>query len=302
MAEISDKLKAEFEKVCSLKYQDQAKFFLNAFFTEVGSKGDLIYEQWQKFIELDKQQWNALPEGKKSEVWTEGNALDEFWSHKLLECIGKTLSVVQFRQEFKKIDANVDKKMGMVEFLLWEHNQTVKELLLRPQGSGDGSEIAQAQALLDEVSKAFAEAEKKKNDLEKAEAELKAELAKLKEQEDAYNAKTEELKVKSEGAGVAAMRAKNELAQHLGEDPLPLRKAKLSTEAATKKAERARVIAEKAVEVCAQRLAEAEAYLHAQMAKGGGPTLGTFFWMDRELKEKKKYLPTSGKQVKVLGM
>jgi len=165
MAEISDKHKAEFEKVCGLKYQDQAKYFLNAFWTEVGSHGNLIFDQWQKFIELDKQQWNALPEGKKSEVWVEGNALDEFWSHKLLENIGKTLSVVQFRQEFKKIDANVDKKMGIVEFLLWEHNQTVKELLLRPQGSGDGSEIAKAQALLDEVSKSFAEAEKKETGL-----------------------------------------------------------------------------------------------------------------------------------------
>jgi len=285
-----------------MKYQDQAKFFLNAFWTELGSKGELIFEQWQKFIELDKQQYNALPEGKKAEVWTEGSALDEFWSHKYLETIGKTLSVVQFRQEFKKIDANTDKKMGMVEFLLWEYAQTVKELLLRPQGSGDGSEVLKAQALLDEVSKSFAEAEKKKNELEKAEAELKAELAKLKEQEDAYNAKTEELKVKSEGAGVSAMRAKNELAQHLGEDPLPLRKAKLSTEAATKKAEKARALAEKAVEECAKRLEEAEAYLKEQMAKGGGPTLGTFFWMDRELKEKKKFMPTSGKQVKVLGM
>ena len=35
----------------------------------------------------------------------------------------------------------------------------------------------------------------------------------MKVQEAAYNAKTEELKSKSEGGGVAALRAKNELAQ-----------------------------------------------------------------------------------------
>jgi len=304
MAEqLNDKQRADFEKVCNMKYQDQGKFFLNAFWIEVGKEAETIYQQWQKFIDLDKQQYNALPEGKKAEVWCEGNALDEFWSHKLLETIGKTLSVVQFRQEFKKIDANTDKKMGFVEFLLWEHKQTVRELLFRPQGSGEGAaEIAKAQALLDDVSKAFADAEKRHNELTAAEAELKAEFSKLKEQEDAYNSKSEELKSKSEGSGVAAMRAKNELAQHLAEDPLPLRKAKLSTEAATKKAEKARGVAEKAVEECGKKVAEAEAFLAALIARGGGPTLGTFFWMDRELKEKKKYMPTSGKEVKLVGM
>jgi len=256
-------------------------------------KEESIYIAWQKFLDLDKQQWSALPEGKKSETWTEGNALDEFWSHKFLEVTGKTLSVVEFRKEFQKIDANVDKKMGIVEYLLWEHKLTVKELLLRPQGSGDATEIIKAQKMLDEVSAAFADAEKRKKELEQAEAELKKELAALKEQEDAYAKKTQELTAKSEGAGVSAMRAKNELAQHLAEDPLPLRKAKLSTEAATKKAERARAKQEEAVAECAKRLTEAEEYLQAIIARGSGPALGTLWWIERELKEKKKYLPTN---------
>ena len=82
------------------------------------------------------------------------------------------------------------------------------------------------------------------------EAALKA----VKAEEDAYNAKTQELQTKSEGAhhstyccclmaqiggGVAGMRAKNELAQHLSEDPLPLRRAKISAESAVKRNERA---------------------------------------------------------------
>eukprot|EP01123_Difflugia_compressa_P008359 TRINITY_DN2467_c0_g1_i1.p1 TRINITY_DN2467_c0_g1~~TRINITY_DN2467_c0_g1_i1.p1 ORF type:complete len:324 (-),score=69.11 TRINITY_DN2467_c0_g1_i1:109-1017(-) len=301
MSDLNERQKGEFEKVCHLKYSDQAKFYLNAFWTELGPKAETVFEQYKKFIELDKQQYSALPEGKKPEVWTEGSSLDEFWSHKFLENIGKTLSVVQFRQEFKKIDANTDKQMGMIEFLIWEHNQSVKELLMRPQGSGDGKELIEAQALLDEVSKTFAEAEKKKNELAAAEAELKSELAKLQEQEEAHAAKTKQLQEKSEGSGVQAMRAKNELAQHLAEDPLPLRKAKLSTEAASKKTERARTAAEHALDQCANRLAEAEAFLKEQMAKGGGPQLGTFYWMDRELQEKKKFMPKSGKEVKLVG-
>jgi len=73
-----------------------------------------------------------------------------------------------------------------------------------------------------------------------AKAELEAALAELKAQEDAYNQKTEDLKRKSEEGGVVSRnRAKNELAQHLGEDPLPLRRAKINQEAAVRKAERA---------------------------------------------------------------
>jgi len=288
---MEDRAKADFEKVCCSKYQDQAKFFLNAFWVEISKNTEDVYVAWQKFLDLDKQQWSALPEAKRSETWTEGNALDEFWSHKFLETVGKTMSVVEFRKEFQKIDANVDKKMGMVEYLLWEHKQTVKELINRPQGSGDGGEIIKAQRLLDEVSAAFADAEKRKKELADAEADLKKELAALKEQEDSYNAKTKDLTTKSEGSGVSAMRAKNELAQHLAEDPLPLRKAKLSTEAATKKAERARLKQEEAVAECAKRLADAEAFLQSLMAQGNGPALGTLWWIDRELKEKKKYLP-----------
>jgi chromosome segregation ATPase len=281
----------DFERVCSLKYQDQAKFFLNAFWSDLSSKGEDIYLVWQKFVDLDKQQWSALPEGKRSETWSEGCSLDEFWSHKLLEINGNTMSVVEFRTEFKKIDTNVDKRMGIVEYLLWTYKQTVKTLLERPQGSGDASEIIKAQKMLDEVSAAFADAEKRKKELAVAEAELKKELATLKEQEESYNNKTKELTTKAEGSGVSAMRAKNELAQHLAEDPLPLRKAKLSTEAATKKAERARTKQEEAVQECAKRLEDAEAYLHTVISKGSGPALGTLWWIERELKEKKKYLP-----------
>jgi len=135
----------------------------------------------------------------------------------------------------------------------------------------------------------------KKNEAIAAENELKAALAALKEQEDAYQKKKEELTAKAEGGGVAAMRAKNELAQHLAEDPLPLRKAKLTTEAATKKAEKARKAAEDAAEAAAKKLQEAEEYLNEVKARAGGETRGTYWWLDREIQERKKFMPKTGK-------
>jgi len=47
-----------------------------------------------------------------------------------------------------------------------------------------------------------------------------------------------------QGGGIQQNKAKNEFAQHLVEDPLPLRKAKNTTEAAKKKADKTKEIAE----------------------------------------------------------
>jgi len=127
----------------------------------------------------------------------------------------------------------------------------------------------------------------------------------LKAQEDAFNNKTEELKRKSEtGSVVQVSKAKNELAQHLSSDPLPLRRAKLNNEAAVRKAERAskaaeeaveraekaRVDAEEAVEDARRKVAEAEAYLEEVRNKPGSAQ-GQIWWMQEELNAQKAYLP-----------
>merc|ERR1712137_390294 len=86
-------------------------------------------------------------------------------------------------------------------------------------------------------------------------------------EEKAYNDKKEELERKSTEGGVVSMnKAKNELAQHLAEDPLPLRRAKITAEAAVKRAEKAskisadaRASAEASAEAASKARQEAEA-------------------------------------------
>jgi len=112
--------------------------------------------------------------------------------------------------------------------------------------------------------------------------------------------KKQNLKKRSEDPNLGVVqknKAKNELAQHLSEDPLPLRKAKLTTEAATKKAEKARIAAEESAAIAEQKLREAEGkfddaqrYLEEIRSRTGGGE-GALWWLDRELKEAKKYLP-----------
>jgi len=154
-----------------------------------------------------------------------------------------------------------------------------------------------------------------------AEEELRRALEELHAQENAYNNKKQELERKSEDNNLGVVqrnKAKNELAQHLSEDPLPLRRAKLTTEAATKKAEKARLAAEEAqrrseqaaveakkaqhaaeeatevarekAQEMEQKFAEAEAFLEEVKSRPGGGQ-GAIWWIGRELAEAKKYMP-----------
>jgi uncharacterized membrane protein len=133
-------------------------------------------------------------------------------------------------------------------------------------------------------------------------------------QEDARNKKTEELKAKGEDQNlgvVARNKAKNELAQHLAEDPLPLRKAKITLEAATKRAAKATAVAEEAkavsdaaaaaaakraadaqasavaadaaVKEAERQLEEAQAYLEKVKRESDGAGQGSIWWLQRDL-------------------
>ncbi len=75
------------------------------------------------------------------------------------------------------------------------------------------------------------------------------------------------------------------------QDPLPLRKAKITLEAAVKKADKAAIAAEAAVEEARVKFDEAQAYLE-KVKKGGSPK-GALWWMERELLEARAYLPKS---------
>jgi len=187
---------------------------------------------------------------------------------------------------------------------------------------GDNSaEIAEAQRLFEQALEACREAEHQAETARQAEAEarrqeapfkaaleeLEAAVSEVKAQEDTYNRKAEDLRRLSQQGGVVQQnKAKNELAQHLAEDPLPLRKAKITLEAARKKAEKARApfeaatkiaeaardAAERALEDAQEKVAAAEAFLEEVKKKPGTPH-GQIWWMERELQEQKKFLPSS---------
>jgi len=95
---------------------------------------------------------------------------------------------------------------------------------------------------------------------------LRAAVEDLKKQEEDYKTKVSTLEGRTQDSSLSTVqksKAVNELAQLKGEDPLPLRKAKITQEAALRKVEKERKAAETATAAATQK---AEASAAAQKA------------------------------------
>jgi len=182
--------------VTKKNYADQAKFFLNAFWPEHSDKAEEVWGFWVKIVALD------LGKGK------EGNELDEFNAHRFLEQLKETKTVIEMRNSFKEIDLDNNKRMALIEYLVFKYKVSIKVLLSRPQGTNE--DLVKAQKALDEVNAEIARIEGKKTELEKASA----------------------------GSGVKAMQAKNELQQLLTADNTSLNRILLTAEATIRKAQK----------------------------------------------------------------
>jgi len=331
----------QFKAFTAKKYSDQAIAFLNAYWDEVNNDRESLWDQTNQFIELDHES------GK------EGCDLDEFNAHRFLEKLGETKTVKQMRDELREIDMDFNKRMALIEYFLWSYKKTVSDFVEKPQGGVDPEELAEAQRLLDEVKRTLhesqeaaeiagqreAEATAAANEarareqealdseapFKKAQEELNEALEEVRKQEEDYKRKTDSLRARSEDMSLGVVqrnKASNELAQLLAQDPLPLRQAKISLEAAERKADRlrkpfkeareraelaraeaeraaeeaqeARREADNAVDECNRKYEEAERYLKEIMSKPSVPH-GQIWWFERELEEARKYMPTKVK-------
>jgi len=237
----------------------------------------------------------------------EGNELDEFWSHKFLESLGETLTIIQLREKLRKIDLDANGKMALLEYLMFKYSKGISEVLNAPQGGNEEElkkaqeELTAVQNALDTLTKKLEEQRIAEESVKRAEEELKSAVRELQQQEDSYKMKIEDLTRKStqETSIVAKNKASQELAQLKQENPLPLRKAKITQEAALRKVEKQRKEVEEAtrsveaaVQKTEEKMLEAQNYLQ-EIKRKGGVSYGTIFWLERELKEAKKYLPKS---------
>jgi len=335
---MASKNTVQFTDLSHLPYADQAKWFLNGFWKSEGQNdAELIWGFAHKFADLDQQ--------KKKQ----GNVLDEFWIHKFLEEIKDTHTVIALREKLRSSGMLVNgKHVSLLEYLAFRYNKGLEEIVNSPQGDNQeevekaSALLAQAQGLVEEVQRQLEqekvalqkqreqEAASKKQqealkaaeeEVKKAEAAQQAAVAELKSQEEAYATlvSTLETKSKDQSTGlVSRNKAAAELAQVKSEDPLPLRKAKISQEATLRKVEKERKVAEdrraeadaalesakqataqaeakaaevaRAVQEAEDKLQEAQNFLE-EVKNKGGVAHGAIWWMEREIAEAKKYMP-----------
>ena len=292
LAGATDELKLQ--ALSTKTYKDQAIWFLNAFWHRVEKDAELIWKYVNRMVELD------APKGKN------GNELDEMMAHRFLETFDETMTVRQMRENLRSVGVERVRFVPLSHFLIFRFGFDWHALVNATQGDNQ-AEVEEAQRRLNEVQAAFVEVQatakasaEREAEAKRAQEELTAALLELKAQEDAYNNKKADLERKSEEGGVVSRnKAKAELAQHLAEDPLPLRRAKINQEAAVRKADKAaaeaelaRVAAEAALAEAERRLADAQAYLDEVRSKPGSAQ-GALWWIDRELHEARAYLPAS---------
>jgi len=296
--------------LCARKYKEQSIWFLNAYWHKLEKEAENLWNYSAKMASLDLQKG------------ADGNEVDEMNMHRFLEHFKETQTVAEMRDSLRStgaITGNI-KNFPVTFYYLFKYKSDWHQLVNASQGDNQ-KEVEEAQRKLDMVSKALKDSEEraseakaketesknKEKEAKAAQQELEAALKELKAQEDEFNNKTNTLKTKSEDEGssvVARNKAKNELSQHLASDPLPLRKAKITQEAAVKKADKAtqaasdalkaaiaaKDAAEAAVEETQKKFEEAEAYLREVKSKPGSAQ-GQIWWLERELHEKKKFLP-----------
>jgi len=263
------------------------------------------------------------------------------------------MTALELKNELRQIDVDANGQMALLEFLLFQYKRGVKACLTNPQGGGPEEQkaLAEAQAKLEALQRAAedlqvqlerqkkaeaaakdAEAQAKAaedlavaahNKLLAAEEEAKAAAAELQRQEDDFKNKCSALdaKTKDQSTGqVARNKAVQELAQLKGQDPLPLRKAKITQDAAVRKVEAERKVAEAARQKAEERrqsaekeraaaeeqttkveaaladteakAKEASAFLEELKQRAGVPH-GAIWWMQREVQEARRFMPKS---------
>ena len=109
---------AKFHELTEKNYKGQACWAMNAFWNDgLKEEAERIWGFVRKCEELDEK--------KKKE----GNELDELQAHRFLEAVGETLTVIALRDRLRKIDLDMNRRMALMEYLVFRFSLNVTELV-----------------------------------------------------------------------------------------------------------------------------------------------------------------------------
>jgi chromosome segregation ATPase len=193
MSRVPPNLQEKWAFIGNKRFPDQCKWMLNGFWDTLGPDAETIWTWCHSFISLDKQAQIAEKKGAATD-------LDEFWSHKFLESLGQTMTVIEMREKFRQIDADFNKRMSCIEFLMFRYKLKILDVVNAPQGDNQ-KEVQQAQAMVEEGQRAVDDMNAK---LEASRAAAAAAKAALEE----ANKKAAQAKKAAEEAKQAAANSK----------------------------------------------------------------------------------------------
>merc|ERR1712038_48746 len=325
---LSDEQKEDWERLVNKCHTKQAIWWLNGFWNELEGEADHFWFMVHAMIEIECGKEKRY--GKLKWEEKEGSDLDQFQAHRFLEKMGVTMTVKELRAKVKNLDVDRNKRLALSEYLADKYSKTVQQIVEAPQGGQAAQEaldrarekVESATQKMNEsadaaeaAAAALAEVQAAREKAEAAKKEVEEAVQAVEAQEAARNKKIEKLQKKIANADgrLSQMKvntAKNELAQVEGEDPLPLRKAKLTQKAALKKqskmlkmvkkeekkSTKAKEAADTAATAAQEALVEAKDALRELKEKGDGIAHGNIWWMEKELEEREKFMPKKKKK------
>lgn len=287
-----------FTELTHMKFAEQAKWYLNGFWKDgAEQEAEMIWKYTQKFIELDDKKKAEGCELDEFQAHKFLESLGETLTvvalrEKLrkidLDCDGKValLEYLTFRynktvkeiinapqgDNTAEINEATAKLQAVQDALVDLQNQLAHQqsaLEASKKAEEESKKAASESRKAEEVSKKAAEESRRalekqtesEEAVKKAESEQRAAVDDLKNQEENYRKQLSTLESKTNdpaASTVSKNKAAAELAQLKQEDPLPLRKAKITQEASLRKVEKERKAAEAATAVAASAAANAQ--------------------------------------------
>jgi len=223
--EFFDRLK----EVLVKSIDEQAKVFLRAFVSEFQGKFEHVLDLVEEF---------------KGYANKADGQLDEHQAHIFLEKKGEAATVVEFREKMKQIDIDFNKRVSVLEYLLFKYRKSVKDLFEAKPNAALVRKLEEAIDQYQAVFRAKKEREEKIAHLEgvvaaggKDAAKAKAELMNLKSHDSAKDSSNEISALAAKLKAKRALANPEEEALRLQEEAFQEEQARLAEEQRRKEAQ-----------------------------------------------------------------
>jgi hypothetical protein len=277
---------AKFSEAGRKNYKQQGIFFLNAFWAEHEQHAEKVWEYAHAFAKIDP-------------LKDAGSELDEVQAHIFLEKFERPMTALELRESLRTIDLNSNRKMCLLEYLLYKFGGSVETLMSRPQGTIERftetmiqhEHKAQVDLHLEEVKVAFESSNKKLLAAQESLQKCLSEIRKLEAEIAMYSEQ-------ASGQGIKALKAQTMLNKlmNAGDHQDALNESVIHAEAAVRKVKPSALAARQALQEYIEAHPPDEDRVEVEVKRSVDVEFhdqGDVWWVERELEEIKKYKPNT---------